>query len=183
MNKNKISLQQLIFMALCCDIGMFSKKLIAPATNMITDALHIPGGIGTSFSIMFVVMGASICNITGCAIIMCIVQSALAVFLGSVGSMGILTPIGYIVPGIIIEISLFLLKRFRLISNNAIAITNALAGASAALCANVIVFGLKGLVLMLYVSVSFTSGLLFGYLGAAMLNRLKPVLHIDKIYD
>ena len=46
MNKDK--LRRLIIMALCCDIGLFSKRLIAPAANVITDALHIPGGIGTA---------------------------------------------------------------------------------------------------------------------------------------
>ena len=47
LNLNKLLL--LIFMALCCDFGLFTKRLIAPAANILTDALHIPGGIGTSF--------------------------------------------------------------------------------------------------------------------------------------
>lgn len=44
MNKKKINLTSLIFMALCCDMGIIAKKLIAPAANEITEYLHIPGG-------------------------------------------------------------------------------------------------------------------------------------------
>lgn len=58
MNKDK--LRRLIIMALCCDLGLFSKRLIAPAANVITDALHIPGGIGTAFSLMFIVVAAGL---------------------------------------------------------------------------------------------------------------------------
>ena len=55
------SLRELIFFALCCDLGLFSKKLIGPAANLLTDALHIPGGIGTGFSLMFLVIAAAVC--------------------------------------------------------------------------------------------------------------------------
>lgn len=54
----QLNLRQLIFMALCCDLGLFAKKLILPAANLVTDALHIPGGIGTSFSLLFLVTAA-----------------------------------------------------------------------------------------------------------------------------
>ena len=43
-------LRAFIFMALCCDLGLFAKKLISPAANVITEFLHIPGGIATGFS-------------------------------------------------------------------------------------------------------------------------------------
>lgn len=43
MNIKKINLTSLIFMALCCDMGIIAKKLIAPAANVITEYLHIPG--------------------------------------------------------------------------------------------------------------------------------------------
>lgn len=41
-------LQRLILLALCCDPGLFTKRLIAPAANILTDSLHISGGTGTS---------------------------------------------------------------------------------------------------------------------------------------
>lgn len=183
MKHKKITLSQLIFMALCCDLGVFSKKLIAPAANVITDLLHIPGGIGTGFSLMFVIMGAAICDIPGCAILMCVVQSFIAFAVGTSGSMGILAPIGYIVPGFVIDIFLYIIRKHKWVSINTIAIANAIAGASAALCANMITFRLTGIVLLLYLSVAFTSGVIFGYLGTIILKRLKPILKYGNIYN
>lgn len=77
-NHEKIKLKHLIFMALCCDFGLFTKKLIAPAVNLITDALHIPGGIGTSFSLMFLIVAAFLMPYRGSAGIMGMVQSVIA---------------------------------------------------------------------------------------------------------
>ena len=53
-------LSKLNFMALCCVLGLFTKKLINPLANVITEALHIPGGISTGFSIMFLVVAAEV---------------------------------------------------------------------------------------------------------------------------
>ena len=96
-------LRRLIFLALCCDLGLFTKRLIAPVANLLTDSLHIPGGIGTSFSLMFLVIAAMLMPGFGCGILMGAVQSAIALSLGMVGSMGVLSPIGYIVPGFVID--------------------------------------------------------------------------------
>ena len=96
----KLRLNQLIYLALCCDMGMIAKRLIAPAANLFTDALHIPGGIGTSFSLMFLVVGAVLTGQFGAATLMGAIQSGIALAMGATGSLGILAPIGYIVPGL-----------------------------------------------------------------------------------
>ena len=107
---NRYSLRNLLFLTLCCDLGLFSKRLISPAANILTDFLRIPGGIGTSFSLMFLVVAAELVPVFGCATLMSLVQSLIALSLGMVGSMGILSPIGYVVPGLVIDL-LFLLSR------------------------------------------------------------------------
>ena len=84
----RFSLRNLLFLTLCCDLGLFSKRLIAPAANILTDFLRIPGGIGTSFSLMFLVVAAELVPIFGCATLMSIIQSMIALSLGMVGSMG-----------------------------------------------------------------------------------------------
>ena len=81
-------LRRLIFMALCCDLGLFTKRLVAPAANLITDSLHIPGGIGTAFSLMFLVIAVALMPKFGAGIIMGAVQSGIALAFGMVGSMG-----------------------------------------------------------------------------------------------
>ena len=81
---NRYSLRNLLFLTLCCDLGLFSKRLISPAANILTDFLRIPGGIGTSFSLMFLVVAAELVPVFGCATLMSLVQSLIALSLGSI---------------------------------------------------------------------------------------------------
>ena len=169
-------LRTLIFMALCCDLGLFSKRLISPAANLLTDALHIPGGIGTSLSLMFLVIAAAVVGRFGCAAAMGAVQSALALAFGMVGSMGALSPIGYIVPGLVIDLVLAALRRTPLPRRDCIVLANMAAAPCAAMTANLIVFRLRGAVLLLYLCVAALSGAVFGLAGAEIVRRLIPVL-------
>ena len=166
-------LGRLLFMALCCDLGIVTKKLIAPAANILTDALHIPGGIGTGFSLMFLVIAASLIGRFGCGMLMGAVQSLVALALGSVGSMGALSPIGYIVPGLLIDIVLYMGRKFDWDGGLSIFLANILASVSAALTANIIVFRLRGIVLLLYLSVSLTTGAVCGALGGYLTRHLR----------
>ena len=169
-------LRQLVFLALCCDLGLFAKHLIAPVANVITEALHIPGGIGTSFSLCFLVVAAMLLPGNGWGIRMGIVQSALALAMGMMGSMGILSPIGYIVPGIVIDGVIFLQHRFHWENSITALLANMLSAAAASLTANAIVFHLWGVVLLLYVSVALLSGAVCGLLAYSLVGRLRPVL-------
>jgi len=169
-------LRRLIFMALCCDLGLFTKRLIAPAANLITDSLHIPGGIGTAFSLMFLVIAVALMPKFGAGIIMGAVQSGIALAFGMVGSMGALSPIGYIVPGLVIDCVFLITRRTKLELTHKMLLANALAGVSASLAANLIVFRLKGVVFLLYLSVACTCGAICGLLGAGVTKRLLPVI-------
>ena len=169
-------LRRMIFLALCCDLGLFTKRLIAPAANILTDSLHIPGGISTGFSLMFLVLAAVLMPGFGCGTVMGVVQSAIALSMGMVGSMGALAPIGYIVPGLVIDCVIFISRKAKLSDDVATLMANMLASASASLTANIIVFHLRGLILLLYVSVALTSGAVCGVLGGSLAARLRPVI-------
>lgn len=171
MNHDKI--RRLIIMALCCDLGLFSKRLIAPAANVLTDALHIPGGIGTSFSLMFLIVAVGIMPRFWCGTIMGAVQSMIALSLGMVGSMGALSPIGYIVPGFVIDCVMWAARRFNMKTEYGAVLANMLSAAAASITANFIVFHLRGIVLLLYVSVALTSGAICGVLGNELIRRLR----------
>ncbi len=172
----QVNLRQLIFMALCCNFGLFAKKLILPAANLVTDALHIPGGIGTSFSLLFLVTAAFLLPGWGSATLMGIVQSFLAVCFGMVGSMGALAPIGYIVPGILIDLVKQTWLRGWLKPEESILLASILASVSAAFAANCIVFHLWGPALWLYCSVAAASGGICGILSNSLIERLKPII-------
>lgn len=175
----KMRLRTLIFLALCCDLGLFSKRLISPAANLITDFLHIPGGIGTSFSLMFLVVAAITVGNFGCAALMGVVQSVLALAFGMVGSMGALSAIGYIVPGLAIDLLLAITSKSPLSRQKRVVLANAVAAPCAALTANLIVFHLRGVTLMLYLCVSISSGAVFGLLGAEIVRRLVPIFGVE----
>ena len=172
----QLNLRQLIFMALCCDLGLFAKKLVLPAANLVTDALHIPGGIGTSFSLLFLVVAAFLLPGSWCAALMGAAQSLMAVCFGMTGSMGALAPIGYIVPGVMIDLVRQTWARGWLNMEESIVLASILASVSAALSANCIVFHLRGPALWLYGAVASTSGGVCGLLGGPLVQRLKPVI-------
>ena len=167
----KLSLRQLVFMALCCDLGIFAKKLIVPAANLLTDFLHIPGGIGTGFSLMFIVIAAVLVPLPGAATLMGLVQSGIALCMGTVGSMGALAPVGYIVPAVGIDLVLLFPR-----SAEGVVFANALASALACIAANLIVFHLRGLVFALYLCVALTSGAVCGVLAAGCIKKLAPII-------
>lgn len=166
----------MIFLALCCDLGLVAKKIIGPFANVITDSLHIPGGIGTSFSLMFMIIAVMLVPRFGCGAIFGAVQSMLAVTFGMVGSMGALSPIGYILPGLAVDVLFFLLRNSTLPTAERMMLGNSLASVCAALTANLIVFRLQGIVLLLYVCIAACSGILCGILGAMIVKRVRPVL-------
>ena len=62
-------------------------------------------------------------------------------------------------------------------------LANGLAALMASVTANVLVFHLKGLVLLLYLCVSLTSGSIYGYLGSAVVARLYPILAQNGIIE
>ena len=161
---NRYSLRNLLFLTICCDLGLFSKRLIAPAANILTDFMRIPGGIGTSFSLMFIIT------------LMSIIQSMIALSLGMVGSMGILSPIGYIVPGMVIDLIFLLSRKTDLGTDLTLTLANMFGAAAASLTANLIVFHLPGVPLALYVVVALASGAVCGCFAGVLAKRLRPVI-------
>ena len=165
-------LRKLLFWALCCDCGLFAKQLISPAANLLTDVLRIPGGVGTAFSIMFLVIAAEVMPRFGCATLMGVVQSMTMLALGRVGSMGALSPLGYIVPALAVDAVMRLMRGVRCQRLERMIAANAAGSVSACLTANLIVFRLRGSALLLYVCIAALSGAFCGWLGSRIARRV-----------
>ena len=159
---NRYSLRNLLFLTICCDLGLFSKRLIAPAANILTDFMRIPGGIGTSFSLMFIIVAAELVPIFGCATLMSIIQSMIALSLGMVGS--------------VIDLIFLLSRKTDLGTDLTLTLANMFGAAAASLTANLIVFHLPGVPLALYVVVALASGAVCGYFAGVLAKRLRPVI-------
>ncbi len=111
---------------------------------------------------------------------MSIVQSVLAVCFGMTGSMGVLAPIGYILPGLAIDIVFFISRRFAKDMSFGIMPASILSSVTACLAANFIVFRLTGIVLLLYAFVAATTGSVCGLLAVELVKRLRPVILSEK---
>lgn len=176
-------LQMLNFMAICCSLGLVVKKLINPLANIITESLRIPGGISTGFSIMFLVIAVEVVRMKRCGTLMGTVQGFLALVLGRIGSMGLFAPIGYIMPGIAIDLVYMLNRHLKMPRTERMMMANSLAAVMASLTANMIVFHLRGPVLWLYLCVSATSGSIYGVLGSYIVERIAPLFNINYRYE
>lgn len=90
--------------------------------------------------------------------------------------MGALAPIGYIVPGLAIDLILWVTGKLCVPRTERMVLANGIAAPYAALTANLIVFRLSGIVLALYLCVLACSGIACGFLGAKLTERLIPVI-------
>ena len=84
-------------------------------------------------------------------------------------------PVGFIVPGMAIDLVYWGQKHIRLSATERMVFANALAAVMASVTANAIVFRLWGPVLALYLCVSATSGTIYGFLGAVVAKRLTRI--------
>jgi uncharacterized membrane protein YfcA len=94
------------------------------------------------------------------------------------GSMGALAPIGYILPGIVIDMVLLGAGKLPGRRCKGILTASILSSVTACLTADLIVFNLNGIVLLVYTLVAAASGSICGLLGERLVERLRPVIGI-----
>lgn len=155
-------IRDLLLMAVCCVLGVLVKHMVNPAANAITDAMHIPGGISTAFSLMFMVFAQGVTQRKWGASMMGAMQGITALSIGMVGSMGILMPLAYLVPGIVIDLVMLFPGQTDLGSGIKVFLAGVLGSVSAALFADLVVFRLPSIILVVYLGVAAISGALCG---------------------
>lgn len=168
------SLKALVFMALCCVLALFSKRLISPATNFLTDLLRIPGGgVSAGIGFCFLLVGSSLSGWAWAASAMGLTQGLLALALGMAGNQGLLAPITYMVPGIVIDLTRLCFRK-----HSFHCFTFMLAGIFAAGCnaasSSLLVFHFRGFVLFLWLITASFAGAIGGLL-AWLVSKKLPV--------
>ena len=174
------SLKSDIFiMIVLCFAGVFCKKLINPFANTVTDSLHVPGGISTAIALMFLVIASGITGRKWCGTAMGLAQAVMALALGSMGSMGLLMPLAYLIPGVVIDLVMLIPenKFFSLMVKSFIA--NLTASVSAAVFANMVVFHLPTKPLVVYLCLAIVSGAICGFIAGAVSSSIDKKKYED----
>ena len=169
--KNSL-VSDLLIMVVLCFAGVFCKKLINPAANVVTDSLHVPGGISSSVSLMFLVIAAGITKRRWSASAMGIMQAGTALAMGSMGSMGYLLPVAYVVPGVVIDAIMLIGEKIHLSSRVSAFIANILSSVTAALFADLVVFHLPVKPLTVYLCLATLTGSICGYIAGTVISMI-----------
>ena len=172
----KLTVRQITLMAFCLVLGMFSKRIISPLTNMLTDFFRIPGGsLAVGFSLFFLIIGREMVPVPGSATLMGLVQSLLAIALGMSNYQGALAVITYTLPGAVIDLCALLLKKRDMAYFMISCVLSCLASS---LLTNILVFHLAGISLVLWLLLAAVSGVLGGFLAQLLYHRLKKILKL-----
>ena len=166
-----IPLRHLTFLAICVALSLVTKRVISPATNVLTDLIRIPGGgTATAFSLMFLIVGTGILDWRWAATAACFVQALLALSLGMSAYQGGLALVTYSLPGLVIDL-------FRNLSPRRDQVWFSLccgaANSAGALLTNLLVFRLKGIAFLLWMLVAASAGLFGGLLGEQIFRRIR----------
>ena len=166
---------EILIMMGCLAAGVILKRLINPFANMITDALHVPGGISTAFSLMFLVLASGVTTRKWSATAMGAMQAAVALSIGMVGSMGLLLPVSYVVPGIVIDIVMLAMLRGDISIRVKAFVANIAGSVAAAIFAEIAVFHLPLKALAVYLCLATLSGAICGYLAGIMIESINDI--------
>ena len=159
----------IIILVACSIVGIFIKHLINPMCNIITGILHVPGGISTSVSLMFLVTAYGVTEKKWSATFMGLTQGITALAIGMMGSMGPLMSFAYLIPGVVIDLVMLMPIDRRI----GMFLANTLASIAAALFANLVVFHLPIMVLLVYVCLSAVTGATCGIMAGFVTGIIK----------
>ncbi len=167
------SVFDLIIVAMLSALGIATKPIIVPITHIITGPLLIPGGVvAGGFYMMWLVLGAGLTGKCGAATLIGLVQALMVFGTGVFGSHGALTLLSYTLPGVAIDLMLWL-TRHRICCLPCSFFAGVLANICGAALVNILYFRLPLVPLMLTLTVAALSGGLGGIIAYKVLQQLK----------
>ncbi|MCF6465521.1 ECF transporter S component [Clostridium sp. Cult2] len=169
----RFSVFEIIVIALMATLGIATKPVIVPLAHIITGPLYIPGGaVAGGLYMMWIVLGVGLIGRVGVATLISIVQAIMVVSLGIYGTHGIVSFITYILPGLVVDLYIFIVrpKKFQ---RGHLFICGILANISGTFLVNVVFFRLPLVPLILTLAVASLSGGIGGLIAYTILNKLK----------
>jgi ABC-type thiamin/hydroxymethylpyrimidine transport system permease subunit len=170
------SVFDLVVIALVAALGIATKPVIVPLVHIITGPLFIPGGtIAGGFYMMWIVVGAGVTGKRGSASLIALVQSIAVIAVGIFGTHGIMSLVTYLVPGLAVDIFLFITRQN---CRNIVScfFSGMIANMAGTLMSNFVFFKLPWIPLMLTIAGGALSGGLGGLLAYSL---IKGFLRID----
>jgi len=178
---SKYSVFELIIIAMIAALGIAVKPVVSPLVRVITGPVGVPGGVlAGGIYMMFLVLARGVTRRWLAGTLTAIVQ-ALIVLLSGVGSHGPMTLVTYIMPGVAVDLIVFVFERFNNIRAGS---TRPKLTASACFCAgiaanvtgsflvSIALFNIPIVPLLLALSVSALSGGLGGLLAFSLLGQI-----------
>lgn len=169
---NKFSIFEIIVIALMATLGIATKPVIVPLAHIITGPLYIPGGaIAGGLYMMWVVLGVGLIAKVGVATLISVVQAIMVVSLGIYGTHGVVSFLTYIVPGLIVDLYMIMIKTKPFQKWNFF-VAGILANVSGTFLVNVVFFRLPLVPLVLTLSAASLSGGIGGLIAYGIFKKL-----------
>ncbi|WP_031517336.1 ECF transporter S component [Desulfofalx alkaliphila] len=179
----RFSVLDLITIAMISAMGIATKPIIVPIAHIITGPLLIPGGVvAGGFYMMWPVLGAGLVGKGGAATLIGFVQALLIFGTGLFGSHGVMTLVSYTLPGVTIDLALWLI-RHRVCCLPCAFLAGMAANICGATLVNILFFRLPLVPLMLALTVAALSGGLGGIIAYKVLLQLKKTGLVQKTLD
>jgi energy-coupling factor transport system substrate-specific component len=170
---SKFSIFEIIVIALMATLGIATKPVITPLAHIITGPLYIPGGaVAGGLYMMWIVLGVGLIGKKGVATLISVVQAIMVVSLGIYGSHGIVSFITYIVPGLIVDFYVLLLRN-KEFQKGDFFISGILANISGTFLVNIVFFRLPLVPLILTLAAASLSGGIGGLIAYGIFNKLR----------
>ena len=180
---NKFSIFEIIVIALMATLGIAIKPVIVPLAHIITGPLFIPGGaIAGGLYMMWIVLGMGLIGKVGVATLISLVQSIMVVSLGIYGTHGIVSFFTYIIPGLVVDLYLLLIKRREFNPGNHF-IAGILANISGTFLVNLVFFRLPLIPLVLTLTSASLSGGIGGLIAYNIIKGLKKNNALKNLID
>lgn len=170
----RFSTFDLVLIAVLAALGVATKPIIVPLAHMITGPLFIPGGsLAGGLYMFWLVVGLGLTRKYGTATLIGLVQALMVIGTGVIGSHGVMSLLSYSLPGVAVDLGLFLVGRHKAGCLYCCFIGGMLANLTGSLTVNVIFFRLPFLPLMLSLCTAAFSGALGGILAWQVLKALR----------
>jgi len=169
----RFSIRDLIIISAMAALGIAAKAVITPVIHLVSAPLFIPGGaLAGGFYMMWLVMASGLTGKPGAATLAGLVQAIMVVLVSISGSHGILSLVSYTLPGLAIDLWLYI-SRHRICCLPCAFISCILANLCGTAAVNTIFFRLPVIPLLLSLAAAAFSGGAGGILSWHLLKALK----------